>query len=1301
MADQQGVVPTRVKALATPAASAICAMAGRVLGSAASFGGPTKARPVDSLVRYTSSKPSKVLSLSGGRLGRALEGATAVQSQASLQKAEEAALESHLKEQQRKKRAELAEMEKRKKIADAEAAEQARRESEQARARAEAAAAVAALAKKRREEENAKQEAALKARQEQDALAKKREELRRRQEEEKKREEEQERQRLKAENDRKEKARLEAQVRRQRRLALWWTWKSKVSTRTSRARCEAMALQFAMQRRRERIAVRRLALNRWRRACQLEKERRERARRRIELIRSTIVGLDVNRALEPLFPSSFHPLPPSISFGGNFAVQVPQHERRLHEHYALAAPWQQEDLRQQIDDYDAYVPSPLHLAAIVGHVLLAATADAWSDHRRTMLAIKQGQHRVTTAFAASKFGRSVAPPLPIGNSDTFHRQEPPTTFWKLLLVPVNSDAQLEQQQGVWRASPHAVVDWVKSKLTPSTGLSEGQRIERMESLKRIREFGLQVESNQERRTMTACAAAGVLALHVSPAAVLREEIRSDQSIDDDDTVIDDDMSHVEGVRDTDDAAVYDHASSLNLPPLGELRGKLALCVRECPVPQAAMRSGENYAPYTALLEQAAMHGTSAVVVTLEHLILERHADELASRHTEAGHIKSVVQSVIDAACSTGKRVEFPLLIVVPAPEPTTISHDEATAYLARQLLLDDLPRASASTGGILAWRIVHLPLKNSNPGCGPSAVSESAASRRFAQALRWLAAKSSPAPIVSVQSLTDVVSQAQTASLAEATLAASAAQLDSSSDGENLRALNSMVDALTSSLYATSLDIAEEGGARLSAMASEESWWPPSEFRHRSAATAARAFEVEHDGVIGVPGAAVLVDGTYSVSSSARSFTPTFYAGNAFLPLDWDSSARAKATAMCLRGLALPHGSQELVNMMGNVWLGAAAEESISSVSPTILETYICDALLAAEKSCSTTSVVTRVSAKAKASAGASAVISFLRQSGEQYTSDSRGHQSSLTCVPRSIWNGLAQDVLSMILSQCLAVMLDATPPANRVVFRSCWDALARVRDFVPRYAMPARHLALTAEVQQSGGAVGRRARGDNIMAVMTALATRTKRMRIGSSASSSAASSSISTRNRLAAPFAVIGDELSNSGKLRTPLVEGNNFTAINIPSSGEAPSLGETTAAIIATARKLSAKRARADVDSGEEDGRASDHSFKREAREATAPADTRRAVPVQPLRFEATQETAANTAFEEQLRALTTCTIDADFLLPYHSQWEAEALSPTKTSSSPPPLGYSSGGAALQLSEHHRESSAFEDRLRKHLG
>ena len=113
-------------------------------------------------------------------------------------------------------------------------------------------------------------------------------------------------------------------------------------------RCGAMALHLATRRRREAVAIRTLALNRWRRACLVEEERRERARRRLELIRSTIIGLDVNRALEPLFPSASDT---ALVLLSTAATQP----RWQHKGSSLQSP-QQLELARRSMEYDAKGP---------------------------------------------------------------------------------------------------------------------------------------------------------------------------------------------------------------------------------------------------------------------------------------------------------------------------------------------------------------------------------------------------------------------------------------------------------------------------------------------------------------------------------------------------------------------------------------------------------------------------------------------------------------------------------------------------------------------------------------------------------------------------------------------------------------------------------------------------------------------------------------------------------------------------------------------------------------------------------
>ena len=109
----------------------------------------------------------------------------------------------------------------------------------------------------------------------------------------------------------------------------------------------------------------------------------------------------------------------------------------------------------------------------------------------------------------------------------------------------------------------------------------------------------------------------------------------------------------------------------------------------------------------------------------------------------------------------------------------------------------------------------------------------------------------------------------------------------------------------------------------------------------------------------------------------------------------------------------------------------------------------------------------------------------------------------------------------------------------------------------------------------------------------------------------------------------------------MRRPSVKYGQVTRAN----RDSPSLGETTAAIIATARMRTPtstttnKRARTDRDYSDNDDQPQpQREAHREKRRIKGAADISVDF-ISPLRYQAEHEAAANAAFEDQLRALST--------------------------------------------------------------
>ena len=256
-------------------------------------------------------------------------------------------------------------------------------------------------------------------------------------------------------------------------------------------------------------------------------------------------------------------------------------------------------------------------------------------------------------------------------------------------------------------------------------------------------------------------------------------------------------------------------------------------------------------------------------------------------------------------------------------------------------------------------------------------------------------------------------------------------------------------------------------------------------------------------------------------------------------------------------------------------------------------------------------------------------------------------------------WATLSQELLRIILSQCTSIINEVLPEAYRLLYRTRWDAIGPLCEYVPKCLRKSSLSQSTLLITDSSPrnltstqtlfpALARRTREDGIMAVITDLATRTKRMRIGaSSAVSSSASlargsflSNTDQKNFSHFKADEVYSSLQNAENLlrkredkstsnmhNTFYSDGNSVASAGYEINR---SVLETAAATANESRRTNGatnKRSRDDQEMAAD-------SIGGEILERTNIANNSE------LRSEAALEAAASAEFERQLQALTTC-------------------------------------------------------------
>ena len=291
-----------------------------------------------------------------------------------------------------------------------------------------------------------------------------------------------------------------------------------------------------------------------------------------------------------------------------------------------------------------------------------------------------------------------------------------------------------------------------------------------------------------------------------------------------------------------------------------------------------------------------------------------------------------------------------------------------------------------------------------------------------------------------------------------------------------------------------------------------------------------------------------------------------------------------------------------------------------------------------------------------KARCGALAVAAWVRQKAQDCRESHLSSNSPTYMLPNE-WATLSQDLLRVILSQCTSIINEVLPDAYRLLYRTRWDAIGPLCDYMPKCLRKSSLSQSTLLVTDSSSrnliptqtllpVLARRE--DGIMAVITDLATRTKRMRIGAS---SAVSSSVSLAR---GPFLSNTDQknfshfeadkiyssLQNAEKVlrkreekptsnihNTFYNDGNSLASAVYEANR---SVWETAAATVNESRRTNGatnKRPRDDQEMAA-------NSIGDEILERTNIANNSE------LRSKAALEAAASAEFERQLQALTTC-------------------------------------------------------------